>query len=246
MPALPRMYGDLASWWHLLSAPTDYEEEASLYMEVLTEHARRPIARALELGSGGGNNASYFKRRWEMTLVDLSPGMLAASRELNPECEHIEGDMRAVRLGRTFDAVIIHDAIMYMTTEADLTKAIETAAEHLEPGGAAIFVPDDTTESYEPSTHSGGHDGDGRAIRYLQWNRPAAPGGTTARTTFVYVLDEGNATRVEHEDHITGLFPRDTWLTIISEAGLDAAAVEYDHSEFSPGAERELFIGVKP
>ena len=41
--------------------------------------------------------------------------MLELSRTLNPDCEHLEGDMRTLRLGRTFDAVLIHDAVMYMT-----------------------------------------------------------------------------------------------------------------------------------
>ena len=56
----------------------------------------------LELGSGGGNNAFHLKSKFEMTLVDLSPQMLAVSRTLNPECEHREGDMRTVNLGTHF------------------------------------------------------------------------------------------------------------------------------------------------
>jgi trans-aconitate methyltransferase len=47
-----------------------------------------------------------------LTPVDLSTEMLAISRTLNPECEHIAGDMRTSRLERRFDAVFIHDAIM--------------------------------------------------------------------------------------------------------------------------------------
>ena len=47
-----------------------------------------------------------------MTLVDLSDGMLAVSRQLNPECEHHLGDMRTVRLGRTFDAVWVTGRIV--------------------------------------------------------------------------------------------------------------------------------------
>src|SRR3972149_1508073 len=58
----------------------------------------------LELGSGGGNNASHMKAHFKLTLVDRSPAMLAVSRALNPECEHLEGDMRTLRLGRGFDA----------------------------------------------------------------------------------------------------------------------------------------------
>ena len=68
--------------------------------------------------------------------------MLAVSRAQNPECTHVEGDMRTVRLGRRFDAVFVHDAVVYMATEADLRRAMETAFVHCEPGGAALFTPD--------------------------------------------------------------------------------------------------------
>lgn len=110
----------------------------------------------LELGSGGGNNASHMKREFLLTLVDRSPGMLGVSRRLNPECEHVEGDMRSVRLGRTFDAVFVHDAIAYLTTEDDLRALFETAFEHCRRGGVALFVPDCVGETFEPATDHGG------------------------------------------------------------------------------------------
>lgn len=96
--ATPKLYKELADWWPLLSAPEGYAEEAATYRDNLIACARRSVRRALELGSGGGNNASHSKAHFEMTLVDLSPHMLDASRTLNPECEHIEGDMRTMRL----------------------------------------------------------------------------------------------------------------------------------------------------
>src|SRR5262245_15324138 len=43
----------------------------------------------------------------------------ALAVKLNPECEHIVGDMRSMQLDRTFDVVFIHDAIAYMTNESD-------------------------------------------------------------------------------------------------------------------------------
>ena len=85
------MYDELAGWWPLLSAPAVYAEEAELYRRLLVEAADRPPVTVLELGSGGGNNASHLKAHFQLTLVDLSPGMLAVSRELNPECEHVQG-----------------------------------------------------------------------------------------------------------------------------------------------------------
>ena len=110
----PKLYHELALWWPLLSAPEEYAEEAGVYRKALVDACAAPPRSLLELGSGGGNNASHMKARFEMTLVDRSSEMLAVSRAINPDCEHVHGDMRNVRLGRTFDAVFIHDAPMAM------------------------------------------------------------------------------------------------------------------------------------
>src|SRR5262249_26133738 len=102
---LPRIYTDLAEWFHLLTAPGEYAEEAEFYFRTLVEAAGAPPKTLLELGSGGGNNAWHYKRYVQATLVDLSEQMLALSRGLNPKCEHVQGDMRTLRPGRVFDAV---------------------------------------------------------------------------------------------------------------------------------------------
>src|ERR1043166_8336607 len=99
------MYGDLAEWFHLLTPPAEYLEEAAFASRILRRFASRPIRTVLELGSGGGNNASHMKTEFDLTLVDLSPSMWELSKPLNPEGDHLIGDMRTVRLGRTFDAV---------------------------------------------------------------------------------------------------------------------------------------------
>src|SRR5919109_722694 len=72
----PELYRELASWWPLLSAPEDYAEEAAFYERAIIEACVRTPETLLELGSGGGNNASHMKRRFRMTLTDLSPDML--------------------------------------------------------------------------------------------------------------------------------------------------------------------------
>ena len=74
----PKLYCELAAWWPLMSAPADYQEEAGFYTEILRE-ACDPRT-VLELGSGGGNNASHMKAHFQLTLVDRSNGMLAVSR----------------------------------------------------------------------------------------------------------------------------------------------------------------------
>src|SRR5687768_13970607 len=101
-----KLYGELAGWYRLIDPPGDHEEEADAHARLLARAA--PGARTLlELGSGAGHNALYLKRRFACTLTDLSEEMLARSRALNPECEHLAGDMRTLRLGRSFDAVLV-------------------------------------------------------------------------------------------------------------------------------------------
>lgn len=145
---LPKLYGELPAWWPLLPPPAEYAEEAAFYQRALLGACERPCETLLELGSGGGNNASHLKRRFVMVLVDRSPAMLAVSRALNPKCEHVEADMRDARLGRRFDAVFIHDAVAYLTTEADLRRAIETASSTASPAARPCSPP---TPSARPS-----------------------------------------------------------------------------------------------
>jgi trans-aconitate methyltransferase len=243
---LPRLYDQLSSWWPLLSSPAEYAEEAAFYAGQLLAAGDRPCSTLLEIGSGGGNNASHLKARFQMTLVDLSTGMLATSHELNPECEHLQGDMRTVRLGREFDRVFIHDAIMYMTTEDDLRLAVETAFAHCRPGGAALFAPDHVRENFKASTDHGGNDGPNHAIRYLEWTWDPDPGDTTYVVDYAYMLREpGGQVRVEHDRHIEGIFARADWIRILTEAGFRPRMVPFEHSELEPGS-YELFVGVKP
>jgi SAM-dependent methyltransferase len=220
-----RLYGEFASWFHLLTAPEDYADEAADYLRVLTEVRGSAPRTLLELGSGGGNNASHLKAHVTCTLTDVSADMLAVSRTLNPECEHVQGDMRTLRLGRTFDAVLLHDAIVYMTTRADLRAAFDTAYAHCAPGGAVVVAPDWLRESFRAVASDGGHDGEGRALRYLQWTWDPDPDDETYVTDFVYMLREGKDLRVEHDQHTMGLFPRDVWLSLLADAGFEVRAV---------------------
>ena len=224
----PKLYRELAPWFHLLTSPSHYAEEAELYGRLMVEKADGPVSTVLELGSGGGNNASYLKRHFALTLVDRSPEMLELSRGLNPEVEHVEGNMRSIRLDRTFDAVFVHDAITYILTEEDLQAVFETALEHCRPRGSAVFVPDYVAETFRPRTSHGGHDSDDgeRGLRYVEWVRADPSDPTRHVVDFAYLIREGESVRVEHDRHFCGLFPRESWLRRLDATGFDVDVVE--------------------
>jgi SAM-dependent methyltransferase len=242
----PKLYAELAQWWPLLSPPVHYEEEAEAYARLIDEACGSPPRTVLELGSGGGNNASHMKARYAMTLVDRAAGMLAVSRRRNPECEHVLGDMRDVRLGREFDAVFVHDAVMYLTTLDDLARAVQTAFLHCRPDGAALFAPDAIRETFRGSTHCGGEDGPIRALRYMEWIWDPDPADSTYVADFAYLLREGDGEpRVVHDRHVFGLFARDEWLGVLRDAGFEPHLATVTLAG-EPGEPYEVFVARKP
>jgi SAM-dependent methyltransferase len=241
------MYTELADWFHLITAPEEYLEEADFYFGAILEASPTPPRTLLELGSGGGNNAFHYKRRVQATLTDLSEDMLRLSQTLNPELEHIQGDMRSLRLDRQFDAVFTHDAVCYLTTLDDLRQAIQTALTHCRPGGVALFAPDHVRENFAEGTESGGNDGEGRAVRWLEWTFDPEPSDSTYVTEFAYILHRaGEPSQTIYDRHVCGLFGRADWLRLLSEVGFEHPRVKpFDHSELPPGT-LEVFIATRP
>jgi SAM-dependent methyltransferase len=247
--AQPLLYTELASdWYHLLTAPDEYAEEAAFYWGCFQDAATGPLATLLELGSGGGNMALHYKQHVTPTLTDLSEQMLRLSQTINPELQHAQGDMRTLRLGQTFDAVFVHDAVMYLTTEADLRLAMETAFVHLRPGGIVVFAPDCVQETFKPSTDHGGNDGtDGRALRYLSWTTDRDPSDTEVTTDFVYVIREGDGPPHTIVDrHKEGLFSREVWRQLLTDVGFEHVSIRpLIHSEVELG-DVEVFTAHRP
>jgi SAM-dependent methyltransferase len=235
-----RLYTELAGWWQLISPREDYADEAAFFKRLLQAENAKTI---LELGSGGGNVAWFLKKDFTLTLTDISGEMLTESKKQNPELEHIEGDMRALRLGKTFDGVLIHDAIMYMTSEEDLRAALVTAYEHCKPGGAVVIVPDWVAETFRPHTTHEGEDAGERGVRYLEWIWDADPNDTEVNYEFILALKENDALRTVVDRQVVGVFPRATWLQLLRDVGFEARVVEDPSTD---GERTEVFLGHKP
>lgn len=251
-----RLYADLAAWWPLISPPEEYAEEAA-YLAAVLSSAATPMREVLDLGSGGGHNAVHLKGRMSMTLMDLSPDMLSVSRRLNPECAHHQGDMRTARLGRTFDGVLAHDAVDYMTSEAELRQVIETAFAHCRPGGIALFVPDHTADTFRSgSGHGGGNDPAGRQASFREWTWDPDPADNWIQAEYEFTLRAADGVvQVVRETHRLGAFSRVDWLRLLAEAGFDATAGfelrdtsdQGTPEQAATGREpRNLFVGRRP
>jgi len=239
-PDKPRnlLYGQLAHLWPLLSPPEDYAYEASLWRNALQEALGPGRHSVLELGVGGGHNMSHLTDDFAFTAVDLSPDMLELSKRLNPGVEHHVGDMRSVRLGRTFDAVMVHDAISYMLSEQDVRAVLATARAHLRPGGVFITAPEHYKESMEGSAVScyEPREQDGVELTFVEYVHDPDPADTTIEAVFVYILkDMGTGqVRVEQDRHVWGLFSMSDWEGLFKEAGFSFQTLPYPVHEEGP------------
>lgn len=240
------LYSRYADWWPLLSAPEEYEEDAQLYHEIISEHCSYTPKTMLELGSGGGNTASHLTKHYNITLCDISEHMLNVSKKCNPTCPHVCGDMRTVRLAKQYDVVLIHDAIGYMNTKQDLQAAIKTAFLHCKPGGISILIPDYTTETFRPATYHGGHDGEEHSMRFLQWDHDPTPRDGQYQIDFVYLFHRNNQPSPEcvAETHTCGLFKTKEWLSWMKKAGFKACCETIETEELVSG-QYKVFVGKK-
>ena len=248
-----RLYHDLAHLWPIISPPEEYTVEAAEWRDLIwsqfgwtgNQPAWDPRPKLLDLGCGGGHLLSHFTRHFTTEAVDISPEMLDISKDLNPYTVHHLGDMRAIRLGRTFDVVTIHDAVNYMVTEEDLRAAIQTAQIHLEPGGLVLLAPDCLRDTFEGSrVVDWTRATEDSNVTFIEYVSQPSPDAATLESVFVFIVNRDGDIRVEVDRHTSGLFPKSLWLDALSDVGLKAEYVQTNAYEGGFGG--NLFVGRKP
>ena len=239
------MYGDLAWTWPIVSPPERYVREARELRRMIV--TRSPATRTLlHLGCGGGHLDRTLKRSFTVTGIDVSPSMLGLARRLNPDVEYRVGDMRSVRLRRTFDAVLIADSVAYMLTERDLRAAFQTAFVHLLPGGVFVTYVERTPATFRQNatTRAIAKRG-GIEIVLVENQHDPDPADTTYDSTFVYLIRRRGRLQVETDRHCLGLFALSVWRRLLRAAGFRVRQVVGEPDR--PGARgNATFVCVRP
>ena len=238
------LYRELADWWPVISPPVEYADDGAV-INAIFGSATLPVRTVLDLGSGGGHVALHIRAGRSMTLVDVSADMLEVSKRVNPDSEHVEGDMRTLRLGREFDAVLVHDAIDYVTSQDELRRVIRTAFLHCRPGGLAVFAPDHTAETFRAGIGGGGgHDGTGRQASFRERTSDPDPGDDWILAEYEFTLRAADGTvQVVPEAHRLGSFGKDTWLALLRSAGFAAEVRPGTRAGNGAAPAKVVFIG---
>lgn len=242
-----RLYHDLSWIWPIVSPPEDYIEETEFFSRIVKENAEVKVRTLLHLGCGGGRNDHTFKTHFDVTGVDISGEMLRLAKELNPESSYIRGDMRSVRLQRTFDCVAALDSINYMKTEEELSQVFRTAYEHLNPGGIFLTLVEESCERFKQnrtisSTHSRGD----VQITFVENSYDPNPDDNHFEMTFIYLVRDTGKLDIYTDSHIWGLFPMDTWRRLLKKAAFDIQELKFDHTTFLADEFLPMFVCLKP
>ena len=237
MESTSRLYTDLAWLWPMWGDPADEYAHYCCHVTGLIErHARQPAGTLLDIGCGGGKNVFNLKRTFSVTGVDLSPTMLAQAKALNPESTFVHGDMRTFSLGRRFDAVLMDDAISYMTCLADFEAAFRTASAHLIPGGVLVATPDVTAETFRqnrttatPATRTNTEAE--LDVVFVENVYDPDPADEHYEATILYLIRDHGRLRIETDYWRMGLFSLDTWRRVLREAGFEVHEGRYEADE---------------
>jgi SAM-dependent methyltransferase len=241
-----RLYGELSELWRYVSPPENYVEEVATFVTRFRRHGVPDGGRVLHLGSGGGSIDYHLKQTYAVTGVDISPEMLAYARRINPEVAYLEGDIRTVRLGETFDAVLLHDAISYMTSIEELEMAYRTASAHLEVGGVMVTLPEElrtrlANNAPEVSTESDGR----KTVTMIEVVHDEDPSDHQFENTFVFLIREASDLRVEVDRHINGVFELEEFTGAMQSAGFETFVEDWELSDWTPGQEMPLITAIR-
>jgi len=219
-------YSKLAWTEHILADPASYEEEAMTYIKILERYISILSPTMLHLGCGAGGHDFHFKRHFSVTGVDLNERMLEIAKKTNPEITYLEGDMRNIKLDEKFDAVIIPDSIMYMSTLEDLSAALRNAAAHMKPTGVLMIVAH-TKEEFRNNNFAYTGEDEKFHITVLENNHIISD--STYESTMVYLIRRNGELSIEHEVHTLGLFSYDQWMTLFEKLKLKFDEINLNH-----------------
>jgi len=142
---LPEVFDRYAHYYDLIYSDKDYEKECDFLEQVFRKYTSRPVRTVFEGGCGTGGHALCLARRgYEVLGVDASEVMISKAIEKGMkgglEVSFQVGDLRALRLGRRFDAAISMFAVMdYFVSNHDLATVLRNIRNVLERSALFVF-----------------------------------------------------------------------------------------------------------
>jgi SAM-dependent methyltransferase len=139
---------------HYDAVTGDPATEAAFIHDLIAGRHRQ-AATVLDVACGTGGITALLAGAYQVSGLDISPGMLAVAREKLPSLTPLYlADMTSFRLAASFDVIVCaYQGINHLLSMAAWKKSFDCAYEHLNRGG--LFIFDVTTVSQLAQLASG-------------------------------------------------------------------------------------------
>jgi SAM-dependent methyltransferase len=216
----------------------DYKSESRRLLKYVRRHKKSDGKSLLDVPCGTGRHLHYLKAWFDVEGLDINPRTVAIARKWNAGVKFHCGNMLTFKLPRRFDVITcLFSAIGYMTTVAQLRRAVRNMSLHLKPGGVLAVEPWVTPRNFKSGT-----------LHAVLVNQPrlklarigrASTRGRTSIINFHYLLVTPKTIRYFRASERLGLFTHSEYLASFRAAGLK---VTYYINGLSG---RGLYVGVK-
>jgi len=217
----------------------DYARESS-DIDVLIKQRAPGACRLLDVACGTGGHLRHLRRWYDVTGVDIDPGMLDEARLRLPDVTLVEADMRTLALDQSFDAVVcLFSSIGYLRSPDELVEAVGAMARHLIPGGVLVVDgwvrPDAWLSGGKTEVATAGTE-TAKVVRMTRSRRE----GNRTHLEMHHLIDTGHGIEYLVDHHELTLFTPEAYEEAFRASGLTVEAVE------SPLPGRDRYVGVTP
>ncbi len=137
-------YDLLAPYYDVVTG--DFATEAAFVRDIIRQHHSR-AATLLDVACGTGSITAQLAGDYQVSGLDLSPGMLAVARTKLPGTPLYLADMTSFKLDAKFDAIICaYQGVNHLLRFPAWESFFDCVYDHLNDGG--VFVFDISTLSY--------------------------------------------------------------------------------------------------
>jgi SAM-dependent methyltransferase len=216
----------------------DYGAESAALHDLI--QTRSPGAtHLLDVACGTGGHLRHLRRWYDVTGVDIDPGMLAEAARNLPGVTLVEADMRTLALDHTFDAIVcLFSSVGYLRSTDELTAAVGAMSRHLDAGGVLVVDgwvrPDAWISGGKTEVIMAASD----AVQVVRMTRSRREGDRTSLTMHHLI---GTADGIEYvvDEHELTLFAPADYEAAFRTSGLVVDTVD------GPLAGRDRYVGVR-
>ena len=234
------MFSESAEYYDLVYGKKDYQAEVERLRQLF--HVYVPHSRSLlDIACGTGEHLRFLPE-YEVTGIDLNPGLLKIARVKRPDGSFHVADMQRFELPSKFDILIcLFSSIGYLLTSEAIASALTCFKAHLALGGAIFIEPWIEPRAWEAGRvdMTVGQNDHRKVCRMMRGDRE----GDVSILTGHYLLAEGIHIKYAQEQHKLLMLDNGQWHDLFRKAGL---TVEYLPDRFSSRGLYVAWEGGRP